>query len=45
MNDRTAPFAQNPLLNFDDLPLFDAIAPAHVAPAMDLLLADANAAR
>lgn len=34
----------NPLLNFDDLPLFDRIAPQHVAPAMDQLLADAEAA-
>ncbi len=34
----------NPLLNFDDLPLFDQIAPQHVAPAMDQLLADADAA-
>ncbi len=34
----------NPLLNFDDLPLFDQIAPQHVAPAMDQLLAEADAA-
>ena len=34
----------NPLLSFDDLPLFDQITPAHVAPAIDLLLAEANAA-
>jgi oligopeptidase A len=34
----------NPLLSFDDLPLFDRIAPGHVAPAVDQLLAQANAA-
>ena len=34
----------NPLLNFSNLPLFDCIAPEHVAPAMDALLADASAA-
>jgi oligopeptidase A len=34
----------NPLLNFDDLPLFDQIAPQHVTPAMDQLLAKADAA-
>ena len=34
----------NPLLSFDDLPLFDQIKPEHVAPAIDLLLADASAA-
>ncbi len=34
----------NPLLCFDDLPLFDRITPAQVAPAIDCLLADANAA-
>lgn len=34
----------NPLLSFDDLPLFDQITPAHVAPAIDLLLAEANTA-
>ncbi|OSZ75572.1 M3 family metallopeptidase [Hydrogenophaga sp. IBVHS1] len=44
MNDRTAPFAQNPLLDFSDLPLFDAIAPPQVAPAIDELLLQANAA-
>ncbi len=44
MNDRTAPFAQNPLLDFTDLPRFDAIQPASVAPAIDQLLQDANAA-
>ncbi|MGH6625118.1 MAG: M3 family metallopeptidase [Burkholderiaceae bacterium] len=34
----------NPLLDFQDLPLFDRIEPAHVAPAMDALLAQANTA-
>jgi oligopeptidase A len=34
----------NPLLNFDDLPLFDQITPDHVAPAIDELLVQANAA-
>ena len=34
----------NPLLDFTDLPLFDQIIPAHVAPAVDMLLASANSA-
>ncbi|VTU29968.1 M3 family metallopeptidase [Variovorax sp. RA8] len=34
----------NPLLDFHDLPLFDQIRPKHVAPAVDVLLADAEAA-
>ncbi len=34
----------NPLLDFDNLPLFDQVKPEHVAPAIDALLADANAA-
>jgi len=34
----------NPLLDFADLPLFDQIQPSHVAPAIDVLLADAEAA-
>ncbi len=34
----------NPLLDFDDLPPFDKIQPAHVAPAVDVLLADAESA-
>jgi oligopeptidase A len=34
----------NPLLSFDNLPLFDQITPEHVAPAIDQLLADASAA-
>ena len=34
----------NPLLDFSGLPLFDRIAPEHVAPAVDELLAQADAA-
>ena len=34
----------NPLLDFSGLPRFDAIRPEHVAPAIDALLADAEAA-
>jgi oligopeptidase A len=34
----------NPLLDFSDLPLFDQIKPEHVAPAVDVLLADADKA-
>ncbi|WP_076998880.1 M3 family metallopeptidase [Variovorax sp. KK3] len=34
----------NPLLDFQDLPLFDQIKPEHVAPAVDALLADAETA-
>lgn len=34
----------NPLLDFNDLPLFDQIRPAHVAPAVDLLLKEAETA-
>ena len=34
----------NPLLDFTDLPLFDQIRPEHVAPAMDQLLAETEAA-
>ncbi|HEY8049558.1 MAG TPA: M3 family metallopeptidase [Ramlibacter sp.] len=34
----------NPLLDFTGLPLFDQVRPAHVAPAMDQLLAQADAA-
>ena len=34
----------NPLLQFDALPDFGAITPAHVSPAIDRLLADAEAA-
>ena len=36
--------AANPLLTSSPLPLFDAIRPEHVSPALDVLLADANAA-
>ena len=36
--------AANPLLDFSDLPLFDQITPDHVAPAVDSLLAGAEAA-
>lgn len=34
----------NPLLDFNDLPLFDQIKPEHVAPAVDALLAGAESA-
>ena len=34
----------NPLLDFNDLPLFDQIRPEHVAPAIDALLAESEAA-
>ena len=34
----------NPLLDFNDLPLFDQVQPQHVAPAMDSLLAEADVA-
>ncbi len=34
----------NPLLDFQDLPLFDRIRPEHVAPAIDSLLAESEAA-
>ncbi|MDQ3059751.1 MAG: M3 family metallopeptidase [Pseudomonadota bacterium] len=34
----------NPLLDFSDLPLFDRILPEHVSPALDELLAKADAA-
>ena len=34
----------NPLLSDDGLPLFDAIRPAHITPALDTLLAQANEA-
>ncbi len=33
----------NPLLDFSDLPRFDAITPEHVTPAIDLLIADCRA--
>ena len=34
----------NPLLNFYDLPLFDTITPADIAPALDVLLSNAEKA-
>jgi oligopeptidase A len=34
----------NPLLDFSNHPLFDAIQPAHIAPALDQLLPAANEA-
>jgi oligopeptidase A len=34
----------NPLLEFNDLPLFDQVQPQHVAPAVDSLLAEAEVA-
>src|SRR3569832_288181 len=34
---------QNPLLDFSDLPRFDAIRPEHVTPAIDALLQQARA--
>jgi oligopeptidase A len=34
----------NPLLEFQDLPLFDQVRPEHVGPAMDSLLAEADSA-
>ncbi|OPF63716.1 M3 family metallopeptidase [Hydrogenophaga sp. H7] len=36
--------ADNPLLDFSALPRFDAITPSHVAPAIDALLKEADAA-
>jgi oligopeptidase A len=44
MTDRTTPPTGNPLLDFTDLPLFDAIRPEAVSPAVQQLLAAANAA-
>ena len=38
------PLLDNPLLDFIDLPLFDKIQPEHVAPAVDALLAESDAA-
>jgi oligopeptidase A len=40
----TQPAHDNPLLDFSDLPRFGEIRPEHVTPALDRLLADANAA-
>ena len=44
MTQHTMNPADNPLLDFSGLPRFDAIRPAHVAPAIDHLLAAARAA-
>nr|WP_262918032.1 M3 family metallopeptidase [Stenotrophomonas maltophilia] len=43
-NWRSAVTAANPLLDFSGLPRFEAIRPEHVAPALDVLLAEAEAA-
>ena len=40
----SAPETQNPLLDFSDLPRFDAIRPEHVQPAIEQLLKQAQAA-
>ena len=34
----------NPLLDFSDLPMFDAITPSDIAPALDVLLSNADEA-
>lgn len=44
MNVRTDPSQLNPLLDFSDLPLFDAITPEAVGPAIDTLLEEADRA-
>jgi oligopeptidase A len=44
MTTSQAPLAANPLLDFTDLPLFDAIRPEAVGPATEALLEAANAA-
>jgi oligopeptidase A len=44
MNPQTAPLDLNPLLDFDDLPLFDAILPVHVEPAIERLIHQASEA-
>ena len=45
MNDRIDPaLLDNPLLDFADLPRFDAVEPGHVAPAIESLLREADAA-
>lgn len=41
--DTTLPANDNPLLDFSDLPRFDAIKPEHVTPAIDALLARSRA--
>jgi oligopeptidase A len=43
MNAPTEHLTTNPLLDFSGLPRFDRIAPEHVAPAVDALIADARA--
>jgi oligopeptidase A len=43
MNAPNRPLAANPLLYFDGLPRFGEIAPEHVGPAINVLLADARA--
>lgn len=43
-SETTTPAAANPLLDFSGLPRFDAIRPGHVAPALDALLAESEAA-
>ena len=44
MTTPNTPHTLNPLLDFSDLPQFASITPAHVAPAIDELLAKAKAA-
>ncbi|MGQ9724089.1 MAG: M3 family metallopeptidase [Tepidimonas sp.] len=45
MNDRLDPaLLDNPLLDFADLPKFDAVTPDHIAPAIEALLQRADAA-
>ncbi|TKC86670.1 M3 family metallopeptidase [Trinickia terrae] len=44
MSSNTLPQQDNPLLDFSDLPRFGEIRPAHVTPALDVLLAAAQAA-
>ena len=45
MNDRTDPtLLANPLLDSADLPRFDAVVPEHIAPAIETLLQQAEAA-
>jgi oligopeptidase A len=42
MNAQNEPLAANPLLYFDGLPRFGEIAPEHIGPAIDFLLAEAR---
>jgi oligopeptidase A len=44
MSANTSTNPDNPLLDFTDLPRFGEIRPEHVTPALDVLLANANAA-